>query len=131
MVLVAIDAASGEKDDHVDTLSTFVVDSIMGGADALKEMLEKQQEEKSNTLKELINGVGELEETETDDQYDSIEEAANNDNSNVMEVDIVLQNSSELLKIEKAEVYKRLWTLLAKKDKDYDVVSKKVVNCVK
>ena len=41
VVLVAIDAASGEKDDKVDTLSAFVVDSIMEGADALKTMLEK------------------------------------------------------------------------------------------
>ena len=48
-----------------------------------------------------------------------------------MEVDIVLQNSSELLKIEKSEVYKRLWELLAKKDKDYEVVSKKIINSVK
>jgi len=41
VVLVAIDSASGDKDDKVDTLSKFVVDSIMEGDDALKTMIEK------------------------------------------------------------------------------------------
>jgi len=41
VVLVAIDSASGEKDDEIGSLSKFVVDSIMEGADALKAMIEK------------------------------------------------------------------------------------------
>jgi len=41
-------------------------------------------------LKELIEKVGKLKEIEADDQYAAIEEAANADSSNVMEVDIVL-----------------------------------------
>lgn len=103
----------------------------MEGDDALKTMIEKQTEEKENTLKEMIENVGKLGETEPDDQYEAIKEAANNDSSNVMEVDIVLQNTSELMEIEKQEVYKRLWEQFMKKEDDKEKISKKIVNNVK
>jgi len=48
-----------------------------------------------------------------------------------MEVDIVLQNTSELMEIEKQEVYKRLWEQFMKKEDDKEKISKKIVNNVK
>jgi len=82
-------------------------------------------------LKELIEKVGKLKEIEADDQYEAIEEAANADSSNVMEVDIVLQNTSELMKIEKSEVYKKLWELFSKKTDEKEKIARKVINNVK